>query len=123
MNRNIIRSVHQIPRLDGNVAEPQVGPCDPAGFLCVVFEVPLGVLVGVIPYDLDGVLVRSHRTVTPDSPEFTPDDGIRLGVYLLGQLQASMCYVVGDAYCEMVLGIVEFEVVEDGLCHGGRELL
>ena len=64
--------------LDRALAEAQVGDGDAARFLRVVGEVALGVHVGVVADDLDGVLVGADGAVRAEAPELAAD-GVALG--------------------------------------------
>ena len=58
-----IRLLHQIAGEDGRMAEAQVGFGDAEALFGVVFEVGLGVHIGVVADDLHRVLVGAHGAV------------------------------------------------------------
>ena len=58
-----VRSGNKVRSLDREVAESQVRAGVTAGFLGIVVEISLAILVGVGTDDLDGVLVGTDGTV------------------------------------------------------------
>ena len=107
---NVVGLVHQVGGVDGRLAEAQVGYRKAAGLLGVVSEVGLSVEIGVVPDDLDGLLVCAHGAVGAEAEE--------LALYSAGSHG-----VVGDAHGEVVLGADGGHVGENGFSHGGREFL
>ena len=82
---------------------------DTAGFLGVIIEICLYILIGVIADDLDGVLVCADRSVCTQTPEFAVNDGIRNGDRIVGGVQRKIRDVIHDADREFCL----LRVLED----------
>ena len=85
------------------MSEAQVGLGNAAGLLGVILEVSLGVLVGVVADDLDGVLVGTHGAVGTKAPELAGDDGLAGGDDVLAHGQGQVGDVIVDADSEVVL--------------------
>ena len=117
-----VRHRDVIGGLDRLVAEAQVAARQAAGFLRVVLEVGLDVLVGVVADDLAGVLVCAHGAVGPETPELAGDDRLAGGDDIFAHGQGGMGHVVVDADGEVVLPLAR-HVVEHGLDLGGRGVL
>jgi len=64
---------------DRLMAEAQMAAGHAAGFLGVVLEIRLNVLIGVVADYLDGVLVGAHGAVGAQAPELAGDDGLAGG--------------------------------------------
>ena len=75
---------------------------DGAGLLRVVDEVALGVVVGVLADDLDGVLVGAHGAVGAEAEEQRAD-GLRLRWRSSGRRQRGVGDIVDDADGEVIL--------------------
>ena len=118
-----VRLLHQIGGEDGLLAEAQMAPGDAEGLLGVVLEVRLGVHIGVVADDLDGVLVGAHGAVAAQAPELAADH------LLVGQGQAvahgqgAVGHIVLNAHGEAGEGLVAQQVVEHGLDLGGSGVL
>ena len=73
---NEVGLVDVVGRLDGLIAEAQVGNGDTRGLLRVVLEVSLDILVGVVTDDLDGIASivsfpsRAVATTSKSLPRF-----------------------------------------------------
>ena len=93
------------------MAEAQVGDGQAAGLLGVVVEVALGVHIGVVADDLDGVLVGAHGAVGAQAPELTGGGASGSGIGVLGGIQGQMGHVVLDADGEALLGLVPFSML------------
>ena len=63
MTGDVIRHIDEIGGLDEGIPESEVGDGDPSGFLRVIGEIPLCILVGIVTDDLDSILVRTHCPV------------------------------------------------------------
>ena len=118
-----IRLRDEIGGTDGPRPEAQVRYRHGAGFLRVIDEVALGVEVGVLADDLDGVLVGAHGAVRPQAVEDGAHGVGALGGELAVVIQAGAGDVVDDADREVVLGLRLLHLVEDGLHHRGIEFL
>ena len=117
-----IHGVEEILRLDGALAEAQVGDGDTAGLFGVVLEIALAEHVRVVGDDLDGVLVGADRAVRAVAPELAADRAGELGVEDGAHGDGGVGDVVVDADGEAV-GRRAVEVIVDGLDHGRREFL
>ena len=118
-----VRAVDEVGALDGGLAEAQMADGETAGLLGVVGKVALGVHVGVVADDLDGVLVGAYGAVGAEAVELAGDGALGGRVDGGAERQAEIGHVVDDAHGEVVLGLGLAEVVVDGLDHGGIELL
>ena len=65
---------YQVSGVNGLRAEAQVRNRHRAGFLGVINEISLRVVVGVLADDLDGILVGAHRAVGAQSVEHGTHD-------------------------------------------------
>ncbi len=123
MAGNKVSLADQIGSLNRALAEAQVGNGQAAGFLGVVLVVTLRVHVRMVTDDLDAVLVGANGTVGTKAVELAADQILGSDVQLFPDGQGGVGHIIGDAHGEVVLGLVEGQVVEDSLDHGGRELL
>jgi hypothetical protein len=96
--------VDQVRRADRLGAKAQVRDGDRAGFLRVVHEVALGVVVGLFTDDLDRVLVRADGAVCAQ-PKNTHarSRGSRISKGIV--IQAGEGNIIVDADGEVVLGL------------------
>ena len=67
---DIVSVLNEVRTADRIRTEAQMGNGDAAGFLGVIRKVALGVHIGVVADDLDGVLVGADRAVRTEAPEF-----------------------------------------------------
>ena len=95
--------VDQISGFDLRLAETQMRNGDTAGFLGVIIEICLYILVGVIADDLDGVLVCADGSVCTQTPEFAVDDGIRNRDRIVGCVQRKIRDIIHDTDREFFL--------------------
>ena len=80
-----------------------------AGLLGVVIKVCLCIHVCVVTDDLDGVLVGSNSTVSPQSPELAVDGSFRCGNQRSANLQRQVCHIIHDTDGEFCfLGVVVY---------------
>ena len=63
MQGHKIHMAQQVLGLDLFLSETQVRDGDPARLLGVVLEVALGIHIGVVSDDLDGILIGSDRSI------------------------------------------------------------
>ena len=117
-----IRHGDKVCAADGLMAEAQMALGHAAGLLGVVFKIRLGVLVGVVTDDFDGILVGADSAVRAQPPELAGDDGLSGGDDVLAQRQGSEGHIVVDAHGEVVL-LAGLHVVEHGLHLGGSSVL
>ena len=114
----------QVSARDGVLAETEVRSGQAAGLLGVVDEVALGVVVGVVADDLNGVLVGADRAVGTEAVEH---GAIGVGVFLSlpGRIvrKGGAHDVVVDADREVILRFFGFQVVKDAFAHGVGEFL
>ena len=108
--------------MDRLMSEAQVALGDAAGLLGVVLKIGLGVLIGVIANDLDGVLIGADRTVGTETPELAGDDALAGGHDVFSDRQRRKGDVVIDADGEVVL-LFSGHVVEHGFHVGGDGVL
>ncbi len=113
----------QISRANRFGTEAQVGDSDGAGLLRVVDEVALREVVGLFADDFDRVLVGADCAIGTKAEENTSEDVIRSNVKVVVNGQGGVGDIVDDADCEVVLGSVGHQVLEDRLDHGGVEFL
>ena len=78
------------------MSETQVGHGHTAGLLGIIIKVCLCIHVGIVADDIDGVLVRSNRTVSAKSPELAVRGSFGSGYQFLSQLQGQIGNVVFD---------------------------
>ena len=107
---------------DGLMAEAQVALGHAAGLLRVILKVGLGVLVGVVADDLDGVLVGADGSVRAEAPELAGDDALAGGDDVLAHRERGEGDVVVDADGEVVL-LLAAHVVVHGLDMRGNGIL
>ena len=105
------------------VAEAEVRAGEAARLLGVVAEVSLAVFVGVVADNLHRVLVGTHRSVGTEAEELSLEEAGVVYREFGDGWQREECEVVYDAYCEVILGFGELEVVEDGQNLGRRCVL
>ena len=74
-----VRFRNQVAGVDRLRSEAQVRDRHRAGFLRVVDEISLRVIVGVLADDLDGVLVRAHRAVRAQAVEHGANHAVGFG--------------------------------------------
>ena len=104
------------------VAETQVASREAAGFLRVILEIGLDILIGVVADNLAGVLVGADGSVGTQAPELAGDDALSGGHDVLAHRQRVEGDVVVDADGEVVL-LLAGHVVEDGLDLRRRRVL
>ncbi len=89
----------------------------------VVDEVSLTVVGGVFADDLDGVLVCAHGAIRAEAVEHGSHDVVGLDGKLGIVVETGVAYVVLNADRKVVFGSWLFQVVVNGLDHGGRKFL
>ena len=96
---------------------------DAAGLLGVVLKVALREVLGVVADDLDGVLVRAHGAVRPESPEHALlAVAFRHHKRIVAENVAARD-VIDDAHAEVVHRLLLRHVREDVRAHLRREVL
>ena len=117
------RVADEVARMDRLGAEPQVRDSDRAGFLRVVDEIALRVVVRILADDLDGVLVRADRAIRAEAVEQRPDRLRIFGRKRRIEIQAGARDVVVDPDGEMILRRDLAQLVENRLDLRRREVL
>ena len=104
-------------------AETLMGSRDGAGFLGVVNEVTLRVVVRLLADDFDGIFVRSDGAVGTEADEDTAADfgGFQVEIGFITERSAGN--VVDDAEGEVVDRLPADKVVEGGFRHARGEVL
>ena len=102
--------VNEICWLNLVLTKSQVGNCDTAGLLWVIWEVALCILFCFVTDDLDGLLVGTNCTVGTKTPELTSNCASRLCCDVHCR-QWAVVYVVNDTDCEVILCLLSLKVV------------
>ena len=108
--------------MDGLVAEAQVALGHAAGLLGVILKVGLGILVGIVADDFDGVLVCADGSVRAETPELAGDDALAGRDNVLAHGEGGVRDIVINADREVVLLLAE-HIVEHCLDVGGDGVL
>ena len=114
---------NQVAGTDRLRSEAQMRDGHRAGFLGVVNEISLRVVVGVLADDLDGILVGADRAVCSQTVEQGADHAVRLGGEGRVVVEAGVGDVVVDADGEVIFWLGLLQIVVDGLDHRRREFL
>jgi len=93
------------------------------GFLRVVHEVALGIVVGFLTDNLDGVFVGADGTIGAEAVEQGANGTGSFGVEVVVPIEGGMGDIVDDTTNEVVLGFGGDEVIEDRQHHSRVELL
>ena len=101
-----VRLTDQVCGFNLLMSETQVGHGHTAGLLGIIIKVCLSIHIGIVADDLDGVLVRSNRTVSAKSPELAVRGSFGSGYQFRSQLQGQIGNVVFDTDGEFLLFIV-----------------
>jgi len=99
---------HQVGGTDGLFAKPQMGLRNAARLFGVVGEIRLGVKVGVVANDFNGVFVGAHRAVRTQAPEFGAVGAFGGHVHIFTYRQRMVRHVVHNAHGKVVGGLVLF---------------
>ena len=118
-----VRLGDQVAGMDRLRPEAQVRDRHRAGFLGVVDEVSLRIVVGVFADDLDGVLVGADRAVRAQAVKQGAHNAVGLGGERCVVVEAGVADVVVNADGEVIFRLGLLQVVVDGLHHGRREFL
>ena len=92
-----------------------------SGFLGIVNEVPLGIILGVFANDLDGILVRAHGAIRTQAVKHGTDNTLRFNRELRIVFQAGLADVVLYAHREVNFGPHTRQIVVHRFHHGRRE--
>ncbi len=118
-----VRRGDQIRALDRLHTEAQMRHGHTERFLGVVGEVRLRIhILAIFSDDLDGVFVRSDRSVSAETPEHAVRGSFRLRDDLFLHLEGGMGHIIVDTDGESVESVLG-EVLEHCENHGRRELL
>ena len=115
--------VDVVRALDRLVAKTQVAYGDTAGLFGVILEICLNILIGMVAYDLYGVLIRTDGTVAAETPELTFLGALRSGIRSRLFLERQMSDIVVDAEGEVSLGSVLGKLVINCEYACGRSIL
>ena len=88
------------------MSETQMGHGHTAGLLGIIIKICLGIHIGVVADDLDGVLVRANGTVCAKAPEFAVDGSFGSGNDGLAQLKRQVGHIIHDADGKSLLRMV-----------------
>ncbi len=111
-----------IGRTNRAVAETQMGFRNAAGFLRIIFEISLNVLVRIIADNLDRVLVGTNCTIGTEAPELAADDSVRLDIHRY-ERNRQIGYIIIDADGEMLFRIITHEMNKYRFDMGRRNVL
>ena len=92
------------------------------GFLRIIFEISLNVLVRIIPDNLDGVLVGTNCTIGTEAPELAADNAVGLDIHRY-ERNGQIRYVIIDTYGEMLFRAVAHEMDKYRFDMGRRYVL
>ena len=123
MTGHEIRRRDEIRRTNRLRPEAQMRNRDGPGFLRVINEVALRIIVGVLADDLDGFLVRADRAVRAEPVEQRAHHLRRFDRKFRVHREARVAHIVHDADREMILRLRDGEIVEHGLDHRRGEFL
>ena len=123
MARDEIGAGHQIRGTDRLRPEAQVGNRHRAGFLGVINEVALRVIIRAFADDLDGILICADRAVRAQAVKHCANHVVGFGREIGVHREAGLRDIVVDADGEMVFRFCLREIVENRFDHGRGELL
>ena len=87
----------------GSKAQVRDGHC--AGFLGVVVEVSLGIIVGLFANDLDGVLICSNSTIRTQAKEQAAHGRVSSSMEkFLSIIKGGVGHIIIDANSKVILG-------------------
>ena len=104
----------EISGLDGLVTKTQVGNGYAAGFLGVISKITLGVHVGVVTDNLNGVLVGAYGTVSTQAPELTGVRSRRSGIRILFHGEGQVGHIVLNTDGETLLAVFVVHIAVNG---------
>ena len=87
----------EVGGLDGLPAEAQVADGQAAALFGIIGEVALGIEIGVVADDLDGVFIGAHSAIGAETPELAADGRLRRGIGGFGLQQREVGDIIGDA--------------------------
>ena len=122
MTGNEIRHGHVIGGTDRFVPEAQMALGHTAGFLGVIFKVCLCILIGIVPDDLDGVLVGADRAVGAQSPELAGQNGLSGSHDVFPNGKGTHRHIVMDAHGEVIL-LLPCHIIKHRFHMGGDGIL
>ena len=106
MAGNKVSLFYIIGRLDWFVSKSQVGNGYTAGFLGVILEVRLNLLICVVTNNLYAVLICTNCTVSAQTPELTSLSACRSNIRIFYCWQGQTGYIVRDGNGEFFLWFV-----------------
>ncbi len=123
MTSNEFCLIDKIAGFDGVFTETQVGNCQSATLLAVVFEVTLCIQICVVTDNFDAVFVCTDGTVAAQAVEFATGCSVRSNVDQFVNGQRSVSHVVVDTNCEVVCRFFCIQIAVYGKNHGRSEFL
>ncbi len=121
MARDKIRLRDEIGGTNVFRPEAEMRNRDRPGFLGIVNEVTLRVIVGVLADDLDGFLICADRAVSAEAVKQGPHHLLWLDGKAFIYRQAGAPHVVVDADGKMIFRAGNRQIFKHGLDHGRRE--
>ena len=103
MTCNEVSLFYIICGFDRFIAESQVGDSNTTGFLGVILEVCLNLLVCMVTDDFNGVLVCTNSTVCTQTPELASLCAGRGNVRIFGRCKGKVSDIVSNGNSELFL--------------------
>ena len=103
MYRYKVSSINQIRSLNRSLAKTQVGYGDATGLLGIIEEVALGIHIGVVADNLNGVLVSANCTIGTQTPELAGSGAFGNNLKVSTSRQGSISNIIYDANGKVVL--------------------
>ncbi len=99
---NIVSLVNQIGRTNLGMTKAQMGYGNAAGLFGVVGKVSLGIHIGVVPDNFDGIFIGADSTIGAVTPEFAADCAFRCSHHRCAYRQTQISHIVHNADGETV---------------------
>ena len=115
--------IQQIRGTNLTLAETQMRNGQTAGFLRIVEEIALCILIGVITDDLNGLFVCADRAVGTESPELATGRAFLADMQDFRLIQGKIRHIIFNGDSEVVLRLIFFEVAEYGQQMGRNGIL
>ena len=117
------RVIDQVAGPDRFPSKAQMRNRHRSGFLRIVDKIPLRVIFRIFADDLDGILVRAHRSIRSEAIKHGAHSFRIFGGKRRIVIQTSMRNVVVNAHHKMIARLGFLQLVENRRGHRGRELL